>query len=220
MPCNTSDMPLVHRVFRREFAAAPTYLRSVGEGSMGQAAVVADHLLMLLDVLHHHHETEDELIWPELRERAPDAVTLVDDMGAEHEQLAGHIERITTLLRDWRTTGSAVTGAGIAERFGAFVTTMTSHLDHEEHQTLPVCATAIDQDEWDQLAVVAMQAMGAATWLICVGAMAEAASEQEWEDFIGAVPPDVADAIRTQGIPAYTAHIGAVRAVTVPPRGT
>lgn len=73
-----NDMAMIHRVFRRELGALPAGIRGVAAGDVARATVLAGHAHMVLDVLHHHHEAEDVLLWPRLRERLAGATELLD----------------------------------------------------------------------------------------------------------------------------------------------
>ena len=63
---DTREMVVVHTAFRREFEAAPAIVRGVAAGDRARAQRVGDHVQLLLDMLHHHHAGEDELLWPKL----------------------------------------------------------------------------------------------------------------------------------------------------------
>src|SRR3954470_5878126 len=68
---DTSDMVVVHRVFRREIHLLPVQVEAVPDGEGPRFDLVAAHAAELFSGLHHHHTAEDELLWPRLRERAP-----------------------------------------------------------------------------------------------------------------------------------------------------
>ena len=65
---DTSDMLLLHRMFRREFARTPSLVRQAA-GSRERAAIVGPYALEMLGLLHVHHHGEDELLYPLLQER-------------------------------------------------------------------------------------------------------------------------------------------------------
>ena len=67
--CDTSDMVIVHRMFRRECALLPQLVAAVPAGDVARARTVARHAREVLDMLHHHHLGEDELLWPRLSAR-------------------------------------------------------------------------------------------------------------------------------------------------------
>ena len=60
----TSDMVLVHKVFRREFVLIPRLIRSTTQGDTARARQVGGHLTDIVNALRHHHDAERELVWP------------------------------------------------------------------------------------------------------------------------------------------------------------
>ena len=58
-----------------------------------RATVVVEFLAELTTSLHHHHEGEDELMWPLLLERAPLDSALILRMEEQHERIAELYQR-------------------------------------------------------------------------------------------------------------------------------
>ena len=54
------EMPIIHRIFRRQFAEVRTLVQEVPAADAARVGAVADHLGFLLDGLHMHHTTEDD----------------------------------------------------------------------------------------------------------------------------------------------------------------
>lgn len=79
-PADSRDMYMVHTMFRREFAEAPALARAVVDQAE-LAARVSAHLVLVTRFLHGHHRSEDDVLWPKLLERSPQATrALVDTM--------------------------------------------------------------------------------------------------------------------------------------------
>src|ERR687885_1972473 len=99
---DTREMVVVHTAFRRELGAAPELVRGVAAGDRARAQVVGDHVQLLLDMLHHHHVGEDELLWPKLLERVPEElVPVVHLMEGQHELIAQELDTAATVLPGW-----------------------------------------------------------------------------------------------------------------------
>ena len=81
------EMPIIHRIFRRQFAEVRALVREVPAAEVVRVVAVADHLEFLLDGLHMHHTTEDDLIWPKLLDRAGLDAPLVERMERQHQQI-------------------------------------------------------------------------------------------------------------------------------------
>jgi len=50
---------------------------------------------MIFGVLHHHHESEDLLLYPLLAERAKEQMAMVDEVGHQHVEVNGAIDVVT-----------------------------------------------------------------------------------------------------------------------------
>ena len=96
--CDTHDMVVVHRVFRREFTLIPQMARATPAGDTAQAAAVAAHIREMVHMLHHHHRGEDELLWPLLRERAAVDVEVIRQMETPHTAIAAILAPIEDAL--------------------------------------------------------------------------------------------------------------------------
>ena len=58
----TREMPIIHRIFRRQFAEVRALVQEAPAGDATRVGALADHLGFLLDGLQMHHATEDDLI--------------------------------------------------------------------------------------------------------------------------------------------------------------
>ena len=92
--CDTSDMVIVHRMFRRECALLPQLVAAVAGGDLARARTVAGHAREVLDMLHHHHVGEDELLWPRLSARTRFHNDLLARMDSQHQGLAVLLEHL------------------------------------------------------------------------------------------------------------------------------
>jgi iron-sulfur cluster repair protein YtfE (RIC family) len=97
-------MYMAHTMFRREIGLAPALIRGVAAGDVERAVIVADHLGIVDNSLHHHHTAEDRHLWPRLAERAGDeAEPVVQVMEAQH----GAIDKLLDELRAGLAAGVA-----------------------------------------------------------------------------------------------------------------
>jgi hypothetical protein len=105
---DTREMVAVHTAFRREFRQAPELIRSVADGDRTRAAVVADHVQFCLDMLHHHHAGEDELLWPKLLSRVSTQLApTVELMERQHGEIHTGLEEVRPLLARWWGSAAA-----------------------------------------------------------------------------------------------------------------
>src|SRR5689334_14355664 len=67
--CLSTDMLLVHKVFRREFGMLPVLVAGVAAADTGRAALLAAHGRELTNALRHHQTAEQDLLFPRVRDR-------------------------------------------------------------------------------------------------------------------------------------------------------
>lgn len=149
--CDTTDLIQVHRIFRWLYNELPSLIRGVDDGDVGRAAVVADYAYMDLFALHLHHETEDLVLWDRLAERSPGCAAHVDQMRAQHAQVAAELAVVEPLLDPWRERADAVSRDRLAAAVEHLRDTLFGHLAPEEEHIVPVAATVLTQAEWDEM---------------------------------------------------------------------
>ena len=149
---DTSVMPTLHTFFRREVRLAGGVIRGVAEGDRARAAVVCDHLEFVTRALHHHHSTEDDLMWPRLLDRVPEELApIVHLMESQHEQVDALIQEIRSVLPTFRATADAQSRDRLADLFDTLHGHLIEHLDAEEDRLLPIAARTLTQAEWDEM---------------------------------------------------------------------
>jgi hypothetical protein len=149
---DTHEMVIVHRLFRREFRLLPVLVRHVPAGDRDRAAVVAGHAADMTYTLHHHHTSEDLLLWPKLLERVRLRAELVHRMQAQHERVALLLDRVDVLTAQWRQSADPATRDELANVLAQTSAALDEHLSDEENDILPLVAEHITVPEWDALA--------------------------------------------------------------------
>ena len=145
-PADTTVMGVVHDALRRDLVRS----RAVVTAAPGdeRRVAVADHLVWMLEFLHHHHESEDAGLWPRVRARNPEAAAVLDRMSADHEEVDPLLDRALAAARRYRADAAAADEllAALDELSGPLL----AHLAREEDEAMPVVAASISQDEWRQ----------------------------------------------------------------------
>jgi hemerythrin-like domain-containing protein len=209
---DTRDMVLVHRVFRRELRLLPLMVRSVPDGNIAAAGRVGQHAREMIDVLHHHHQHEDDLLWPRLLQRAPVDAALVTRMQAQHGAIAEILRRVDQVLPAWQQTAGASDAESLASAISELHTRLEEHLDDEERHILPIVGRAITPAEWDELGQRGFAAMPRQRALVFLGHILESASPAEQTRFLRRVPPPVRLLYRLIGKRAFNRETTTLRA--------
>jgi hemerythrin-like domain-containing protein len=201
--CDTSDMVIVHRMFRRECALLPRLVASVRAGDLARARTVAGHAREVLDMLHHHHVGEDELLWPRLSARTRFNADLLARMESQHQGLAVLLEHAATTFTAWQHAPTAPTGAGLTTLLEQLSAGLNEHFDEEEAAVLPIVERVITAAEYREVGQRGLVSIPLTRRLITLGYLLEGATPQERSDFLAAIPAPVRLAYRLIGVRQY-----------------
>ncbi|MDY0911094.1 hemerythrin domain-containing protein [Microbacterium sp. CFBP9034] len=147
--CDTSGLILVHRIFRWLYRELPGLIREVKPGDTERAAVVGRYAHLDFFALHMHHETEDAALWDRLTIRDPGCAAHVDQMRAQHAQVAAMLSRIEPQLKPWMTSADPARGEAFAADIEVLRDALNTHLGQEEDDIMPVAGAVLSQQEWD-----------------------------------------------------------------------
>ncbi|HTR69511.1 MAG TPA: hemerythrin domain-containing protein [Mycobacteriales bacterium] len=184
---DTSDMVAVHRVFRDTLAAAPALINAPAAQESERAALLANYYSNIVSFLEVHHEGEDELLYPLLRDRVPDDVQAIEEIAAQHAEVEGLVAASRTALAAWSADPAA--GADAAQALRNLVEGLTEHLDDEERAVLPLCAQYLSVAEWGALPAHGMSHFaGDKVWLI-LGLIRERMTQAQRDEMLAHMPP-------------------------------
>jgi hemerythrin-like domain-containing protein len=186
--CDTSDMVIVHRMFRRECALLPQLVAGVPVGDAARARSVAGHIREVLDMLHHHHLGEDELLWPRLSSRTRFHADLLARMDSQHHALAVLLEHVATALPAWRDAPAARTGAPLTALLEQISHGLDEHFNEEEARILPIVEGVISAAEYREVGQRGLVAIPLTRRLVMLGYLLEDTTPRERADFLVAVP--------------------------------
>lgn len=149
---DTRNMYTAHIFFRREFGLLPDLVRSVAPGDAERAKVVADHAALLRSLIHHHHQAEDEILWPLLLARAPKEVDPVVHLAeGHHEHIGTLLSGAGAPLADWAGGADPEDGAVLALALQELAVVLFGHMSLEEQLVLPVVERHVLASEWAEL---------------------------------------------------------------------
>lgn len=149
--CDTSGLILVHRIFRWLYQQLTELIREVEPGDTERAAIVGRYAKLDFFALHMHHETEDMVLWDRLVARDPGCALHVDQMRAQHAEVASQLARIEPQLGPWLETADPGLRDALAADVEVLRDTLYAHLGQEEHDIMPVAGTVLSQQEWDSM---------------------------------------------------------------------
>jgi hemerythrin-like domain-containing protein len=216
----TDQMKVVHRVMRRELPLLADLIAAVRPGDNGRSAVLAHHLKLVLDMIHEHHESEDELIWPLLHARVPLRDELIEVMESQHAAVAEALDGIRRELPAWSAGASAEIRDRLAGHLRALATILITHLDLEEREVLPLIHDYLTVAEWlaPQRHAMKHGPKALIDKLLLAGMVLEDTSSGERAWFLSEMPPPARAMWKLIGRRRYAGHVARVRAAAAPAR--
>lgn len=141
-------MVLAHRAMVGDLERLVGVARRLTErGNVVHASDLRRYCGMLLAVVEHHHQGEDDFLWPRVEQRGGD-VEALRLMTTEHEELAAALHRVRDTLDRLGENGQGADQlAAHAEELRGLV---AGHAADEERELLGRLAPALDETVWKQ----------------------------------------------------------------------
>ena len=158
-----TDMEFMNRLFhaalRRDLTRTIETLNADGHRTPRHRRALVDHLTLVLDLLHHHHTSEDKGLWPLARRRAPDLAAQLDMMESEHAAVAAAIDSTRAAAARYGAD-PAVPPDSLLTAVIQLRDTLLPHLDHEETEVMPRVTRALSSHDWSALSRQEMRDRG------------------------------------------------------------
>ena len=216
-PTDTRVMGVIHSIYRRELRLAGETVRGVAEGDVARAAVVADHLQLVHDNLHHHHTAEDDLLWPLLLQRVPEELApLVHLMEQQHAKVEELLAAIGTRLPQWRARGEAGDRDELADLHDQLYLHLVEHMDAEEERLLPIASRNVTQEEWEAMGAAARAGTPRSQSLLVLGMIVYDGDPEIVAHMLSAAPAPVRWLLPRLARRAYARHARAVYGTPTP----
>lgn len=204
---DSRDMIVAHDAFRREFGSLPALIAGVPTGDTDGTAVIAGHVLMMVDFLHAHHTGEDDNVWPRLRERCPGEVRpLIETMDRQHAFIDSELEALAAGGRRWRASADATDRDAVAAVGERLLPALHEHLALEEERILPLIDRYLTEREWKANVAASFGKVPFARRLLMLGMALHGASEEKAQLLRAAVPAVVWHAGRPLGTRLHRTH--------------
>jgi iron-sulfur cluster repair protein YtfE (RIC family) len=209
---DTGEMVIVHRVFRREFRLLPDLIGHAAVGDTGRAAVLAEHLGDVVTALHHHHEGEDDLLWPPLLAQASLEADLIHRMEYQHASLSTALDQIDKLTPAWATTANQADRDALATAVKEAAAILEEHMGEEEQQILPLVREHLTVEQWNKLGERGAKSIDdKRKRLLFLGMILEECSPEEEREFMKKIPAPVRVLWKLIGRRSYDGYVRIIR---------
>lgn len=191
---DVTDMYAIHGVFRDTLGAAPRLVGDVAPSDAARVKQIANYYDNILFFLEAHHEGEEVIVFPRLRERCPGEGALLDRLESEHKEALSLLACARTSLATWPgADGDATAQSAVVASLESLRVQLVAHLDEEEAQALPLCAENILIEEWGQLPGHALAGyQGDKVWLI-LGLIRQRMNDAQRARMLFHMPPPARD---------------------------
>jgi hypothetical protein len=142
-------MAIVHAALRRDLVRTREALDRRPFPVGRQRRALGEHVAWLMAWLHDHHTSEDEGLWPLVRQRNPQAGPLLDAMQADHQQIIPAAEKLTAAGRRYATTTGDPARAELVTALDELTAVLLPHFDREVAEVMPVVSASITRADWD-----------------------------------------------------------------------
>ena len=141
-PYDQAPMYLMHHAFRRDLRRFEAAVRATPLGEVSVWNALARRWDRFAEVLHHHHQVEDDYIWPVLERHAADdgetaATEMLHAMEAEHAQIDPALAAVEASFRAMAAHPCTDHRNALDVRVTAVRAALLEHLRHEETDALP-----------------------------------------------------------------------------------
>jgi hypothetical protein len=151
-PVDMVNMYVFHFAFRRDLGR---FLEVVPRTPVEDAAAwrrLAGRWDLFADQLHHHHEAEDAVLWPWLRERvAGDDVAVLDAMAAEHDAIDPALAAVAPAFQALTAGPDAQAKADLLAALAEAHECLDRHLAHEETDAIRIMQAVMSDADWKAL---------------------------------------------------------------------
>lgn len=185
---DTAEMVFVHNSFRKQFGNLPGLVRAVDAGDRARAAVLVEFLGQLTTALHHHHEGEDELMWPLLLDRAPVDSALILRMEEQHERIAELYRGADRTAAAFAADPTSAARDALADVLTDLNDALGEHLHDEEAHILPLVERVITVPEWQALAERGRAGIPKDKQLVFLGFLLDANTPERGRAMLAASP--------------------------------
>ena len=151
-PADTTMMRIVHDALRRDLARAQSTLGADPPPGPARRRAIAAHLAWMMQFLRAHHRSEDEGMYPLVRQRAeqrgPEVLELLETMDRQHHAIAQSISAVEAAAAALQADATDVAMRPMLTALDDLAVSLLPHLRQEEDDAMPVVSALVTNAEW------------------------------------------------------------------------
>jgi hemerythrin-like domain-containing protein len=143
---------LAHRAMVTDVGRIAELVTAIGQLRLPctetRARAISRYVDRLCESIHHHHTTEDTVLWPVIQASAGIHVDLTE-LTEDHAALDPRLEQLRARAAAFRVGGGeSTTAALLAAELTELHTLLAEHIDEEEREVFPVITDHVSVSDW------------------------------------------------------------------------
>jgi iron-sulfur cluster repair protein YtfE (RIC family) len=185
-PLDLTGMYMAHHAFRRDLARFAVAARQTPVDDVEVWRALAVRWEQFSGILHHHHTTEDDVLWPQLLEIV-DATgdtagrETLEAMEAEHDLIDPLLQSCADGFAAMAHGPDAATRDRLAATTETARDTLSHHMGHEETEALPLVQRLLSAEGWERVEKAAGSGKSARDLLFLVPWVADGLTSEQLE---------------------------------------
>jgi len=132
---------LIHKAVRRDLDGFGNASTEFPAGDTDRAGAIAKRFQWFDTLLTHHHEGEEEILWPVLR-GTPEDTSEVGELTYEHERIVTTLAAAREAMKHFGVSASAEDAQAARLAIGDLKAAASEHFAHEEGEIVELCSHA------------------------------------------------------------------------------
>ncbi|MBB2913453.1 hemerythrin-like domain-containing protein [Streptosporangium becharense] len=151
----TLGFQIAHRSMRGEVRRLADLTAQLADGRQSadpaRARAIVEYIAAMCTTIHHHHKTEDEVLWPVI-ERSAGAEVDLRDLSDDHAELDPLLDTIRSGSEEFLRTSDARRLAVCLTRLADM---LDEHIEEEERLLFPIIRKYVSVADWKRVEDVA-----------------------------------------------------------------
>jgi iron-sulfur cluster repair protein YtfE (RIC family) len=187
-PLNMNGMYMAHHAFRRDLARFAVAARQTPVEDVEVWRALAVRWEQFGSILHHHHTTEDDVLWPQLLEIADaEGRATLEAMEAEHSVIDPMLAACAAGFAAMAQTPDVATRDRLAAATETARDTLSDHMGHEEREALPLVQELLSEEGWQRVEKAAGSGKGLKDLMFLAPWIADGLTLEQFETVVAMI---------------------------------
>jgi hemerythrin-like domain-containing protein len=150
-----TGIALAHRAMVTDSRRIAELVTAIGEHRVPctatRARAISRYVELLCESVHHHHTTEDQVLWPVIEASAGMHIDLTE-LTQDHAALEPRLDQLRARAASFRLSdGDRQTATAMAAELTDLHTLLAEHIAEEEREVFPVITAHVSVPDWEMV---------------------------------------------------------------------